>query len=123
ARLPCRSITFVFSPTHLRISTVVPIAAMRLPRIATASTSGCLSFTVQIFPLIRTRSAGAFARSGAGKGNTEKKINNCFIERVIRFQGNISAVEEILPSTQTFRHLQRVADSLDNFQFDLCPIW
>src|SRR5215510_1644651 len=86
-RLPCRSITFVFAPIHLRISSVEPTAAMRLPRTATASTSGCLSSTVQIFPLTRTRSAGACARTSAEIVNVMRSARNFFIGSNNRFQG------------------------------------
>src|SRR5262249_35122341 len=78
-RLPSRSITLVCGPIQLRISLVVPTAAMRLPRTATASTSGCLSSTVQILPLSKTRSAKLWEKTAIEKAQQNMRARRIFM--------------------------------------------
>ena len=53
------------------MAAVLPTATMRFPLIATASTSGWLGLTVQIFPLMRIRSMEGCAMSET-RNNGEK---------------------------------------------------
>jgi hypothetical protein len=68
--LPPRSTTRVLGPIHLRTSAIVPAAAMREPAHATASACGCRSFTVQILPFSKTKSAAGCAATWLITANT-----------------------------------------------------
>jgi hypothetical protein len=75
---PARSITSVFGPTYAAISSLVPRAAIRSPRMAMACASGRASSTVTILPFRNTSVAGSRGCAQAAVSRIRARAAQCF---------------------------------------------